>query len=119
MNRGSQKFLIDVGVGKAVENFLNEKGFDVKTVRSINPRMKDIDILRMSVSEDRMIITMDKDFGELVHHYSEEHKGVLILRMEDARGTEKCSVIKEIIQNYGYKIQNRFCVFSKGNLRIK
>ncbi len=33
------KFLIDVGVGKKVEDFLLDKKYDVKTVREINPRL--------------------------------------------------------------------------------
>jgi uncharacterized protein (UPF0335 family) len=35
------KFLIDVGVGKGVEKYLQGKGFDVKAVREIDPRMED------------------------------------------------------------------------------
>ncbi len=62
------KFLVDVGVGKAVELFLKGQGYDTKTVRTIDPQMPDEEIMRLSAKESRMIITMDKDFGELVYH---------------------------------------------------
>jgi predicted nuclease of predicted toxin-antitoxin system len=39
------KFLVDVGVGRTIEKWLSDNGFDVKTVRDINPRAKDAEIL--------------------------------------------------------------------------
>jgi len=62
------KFLVGVGVGKKVENWLKENGFDVLSVRDIDSRAKDSQILRWAVDQQRMIISMDKDFGELVYN---------------------------------------------------
>lgn len=113
------KFLVDVGVSKKVEKWLDENGYDAKAVRDINPKAKDSDILQAAVSENRMVITMDKDFGELVYNSGLKHSGVLILRLEDANGEQKLEVVKKILGDYADKIQNRFCVFQDGRLRIK
>jgi len=112
-------FLIDVGVGKKVESHLADHGHDVKPVRSINPSMSDRDMIRLAGAEDRMVITMDKDFGELVHHSGEAHCGVLLLRMEDATGSEKARVVAEIMRRYSDAIQGRFCVYQNGILRVR
>ena len=56
------KFLIDVGVGKKVENWLMENGYDVLAVRDIDAQAKDSRILQIAFETKRMIITMDKDF---------------------------------------------------------
>jgi len=56
------KLLIDIGVGKKVETYLSEIGYDVLSVRSLNPHMRDVDILDLAVKEKRLVITMDKDF---------------------------------------------------------
>lgn len=113
------KFLIDVGVGKQVEHYLQTQGYDIKTVRTIDNKMLDIDIIRLAVTENRMIITMDKDFGELVYHCGMEHCGVLLLRLEDATGAEKVQVMADILANYSTPIYHRFCVFQNDKLRIK
>lgn len=81
------KFLIDVGVGKKVEGWLKENGYDIKSVRDQDRRMKDTEILRLAAAEHRMVITMDKDFGELVYNSDMPHSGVLILRLESATGS--------------------------------
>jgi len=44
---------------------------------------------------------------------------VIILRLEDADGDKKAKVIKKILYEHSDKIQNRFCVFQEGKLRIK
>lgn len=43
------RLLVDVGVGKKVERWLQEHGHDVKSVRDINPRMSDKEILKIAV----------------------------------------------------------------------
>ena len=75
--------------------------------------------IRTAVLENRMVITMDKDFGELVYHCSMEHSGVLILRLEDANGSEKLKVVKHIIKNYVDRMKNCFCVYQNDKFRIK
>jgi len=119
MNSSGLKFLVDVGVGKGIEVYLNENGYDTKAVRDLDPSMEDEEIVRVAVLENRMIITMDKDFGELVYHSSTEHSGVLLLRLEDATGATKLQVVKHILNNYGDRIGNYFCVFQKDKLRIR
>ena len=113
------KFLVDVGVGRAVETWLKDNGHDTQSVRDIDPHARDIDILRIAVNESRMVITMDKDFGELVHHSGAPHAGVLILRLEDARGQEKADVVRRILSLYGDKMVGKFCVYQDGRLRIR
>ena len=118
MPENKLKFLVDVGVGKKVEEWLKENGYDVKTVRSIDPKVKDTEILKIAISESRMVITMDKDFGELVYKSGKSHAGVLILRIGDANGNEKAELIRKILHEYEDKMKNRFCVFQDGRLRI-
>jgi predicted nuclease of predicted toxin-antitoxin system len=113
------KFLLDVGVGKKVEHWLRENGFDVLSVRDIDSRAKDSQILQWAVELQRMIITMDKDFGELVYNSGLMHAGVLILRLEDADGDTKVEAIREILDNYSDRMASRFCVYQEGKLRIR
>jgi len=119
VNSSKLSFLVDVGVGKGIEKYLRENGYDTKAVRDIDPRMEDEEIIHTAVSENRIVITMDKDFGELVYHSSMKHSGVLLLRLEDAIGFEKLQVVKHIMKNYSDRIKNCFCVFHKNKFRIR
>lgn len=113
------KLLVDVGVGKKVEKWLLNQGYDIKSVRDIDPRMPDKEILKIAVSEGRMTISMDKDFGELVYNSGLLHAGVLLLRLENARSDEKIKIVEKILKKHSYKLPNKFCVFKDGRLRIR
>lgn len=113
------RLLVDVGVGKAVERFLQDAGHDVKAVRDVDPRMEDDDILSWAVNEHRLVLTMDKDFGELVYRSRQAHAGVLLLRLEDARSDEKVDVVRTIFARYADRLINHFSVYQDGRLRIR
>jgi predicted nuclease of predicted toxin-antitoxin system len=113
------KFLVDVGVGKKVEEFLHKNGYDVLPVRKINPRMSDPEIIDIAAKDNRIIITMDKDFGELVYNSGLIHKGILILRTENCSGDKKVKILSEVLINYSSELEENFCVFSKDRLRIR
>ena len=112
------KFIIDVGVGRSVEEWLKSQEFNV-TIGSANPEMKDFEIIKLANMEDGIIITMDKDFGELVFREKNKHKGILLLRLEDAMSEEKLAAIQNIIPEHLRKLKNNFSVYQNGKLRTR
>jgi predicted nuclease of predicted toxin-antitoxin system len=59
------KFLVDVCAGKRLAEWLRAGGHDVQEVRERDPDMEDSEILAWACAEDRVVITVDKDFGAL------------------------------------------------------
>lgn len=54
--------------GDAVES-LRQKGHDVVWIREASPGSSDVHVLEYAQNEDRIVITFDKDFGELAFRY--------------------------------------------------
>ncbi len=81
--------------------------------------MDDMEILSWGVKENRVIVTMDKDFGELVYRSKEKHKGVLLLRLEDKTGKEKAEIVAKIAKKYGTRLAGRFAVYRAARLRFR
>ena len=119
MSASELKFLVDVGVGKNVEQYLLEKKYDTKAVRSLDQSMPDKEIIRLAALEKRIVITMDKDFGELVYHSGLDHCGILLLRLEDATGSEKQQVIAHILEKYADNMKDHFCVYQNKKFRFR
>lgn len=113
------RFLVDVNVGQAVASWLQTEGYDALSVRDIDPRMDDRNVLALAVREGRVVITMDRDFGELVHHYGKGHAGVLLLRLGDAQSSEKVEAVRQIVQYHSDELVGHFCVYRGGRLRVR
>ncbi len=109
---------MDVGVGKLSEQWLADNGYDVVAVRGLNPRMSDDEILAIAAREQRLVITMDKGFGERVHRHKAANAGVLLLRLDAATSQEKVAVIAKIFSEHGRALFGNFAVYKKGHLRI-
>ena len=119
INKLIDKIVIDVGVGKIIEEWLSQQNFEVLSIRNLNHEMRDLDILKLANKRNALIITMDKDFGELVYKQFSFHHGVLLLRLEDAVAEEKLSVIQNIFPTHYSQIKNNFSVYQNGRLRIR
>jgi predicted nuclease of predicted toxin-antitoxin system len=60
------RWLIDESVDAALAVELRNAGHEVIYVAEVDPRANDLDILLRAEREDRLLLTEDKDFGELV-----------------------------------------------------
>jgi len=113
------KVLVDVSAGVAIADTIHGLGCDTIFVRDVDATMPDVDILAWAVRDSRLIVTMDKDFGELVYRSGVPHTGVLLLRLEAARTAEKCAVVSDIFANHAADLPNHFSVYQNGRLRIR
>ena len=61
------KFLLDVcAASRRMQNALIAQGHDVLSALEKNPRATDEELLALAMEEQRILVTEDKDFGELV-----------------------------------------------------
>jgi predicted nuclease of predicted toxin-antitoxin system len=115
----SLRFLVDVNVGIAVADGLRESGHDAAFAGDVDWRMPDTDMLSLAHGEQRILLTMDTDFGELVYNSRQPHAGVLLLRMPGANRDAKIQIVQEIVSRYGDQLPSQFCVYRQGRLRIR
>jgi predicted nuclease of predicted toxin-antitoxin system len=113
------RFVVDFNVGRAVAGYLKQAGYDTSFVGDVDPRMSDADILLWAVREQRIVVTMDADFGEMVYRSGHPHSGVIFLRMSGARREAKVRVVKWILEHHADDLSGHFCVFDAGVLRIR
>ena len=112
------QFVVDAGVGTSVEMLLRELGHDTVAVRDLNPHMPDVEVLALAQRQAAIIITMDKDFGDLIFKEMRPHHGVLLLRLDDATGPERATVVRLILDSHAAELPGRFAVFQNERLRV-
>jgi len=100
------KFLLDENIGKIVAKFLEQLGYSTSRIRLISPGIEDYGVLDLSVSKGSILITSDKDFGELIFKEEEPSSGVIFLRLQDESSDNKIKAIKLILSKHRY-IKNK------------
>lgn len=83
------RFLVDECTGPAVAAWLRVQSHEVFSVYDEARGMADEDVLAKAYSESWILITNDKDFGELVFRARKPHRGVIFLRLQDERAASK------------------------------
>jgi len=81
------KFIADVNVEKpTVEKptveYLSKQGYDIKWIPDINCEMTDDELLQLANKEKRILITNDKDFGEIIFLQKKLTTGIILFRVK-------------------------------------
>jgi predicted nuclease of predicted toxin-antitoxin system len=76
------KFLLDQSTDARLSPFLKHLGHDVTRIGShYPPGLPDLEVLSLARKKQRILITDDRDFGELVFRLKRPHAGVIFLRL--------------------------------------
>jgi predicted nuclease of predicted toxin-antitoxin system len=113
------RFIVDESAGHAVVAHLRAAQHDVLAVAEVMPQADDDEILQLAVTENRILITNDKDFGELVYRSNLPHRGVLLLRLNDDSATHRAHIIQSILEHYADQLEDAFVVATERHIRIR
>ena len=53
---------------------------------------------------DAVIITEDKDFGELTYRLKIKNRGIVLIRLSGLPNNEKIRIIKQVVSEYGDRL---------------
>lgn len=98
--RASLRILADENIGGRVVKALRSAGYDVVSVKEQFPGIRDTDVLRIAHEEQRLIITQDKDFGELAVRLSlSASSGILLIRIGRGRPHDDAERIVAVVRS--------------------
>jgi predicted nuclease of predicted toxin-antitoxin system len=81
----------------------------VIALAEISPRASDDTVLNLACDEGRILLTEDKDFGELVYAAGQKSCGVILIRFPaNARGSVAQAIV-DAVDLLGVKLSSRFC----------
>jgi len=109
----------DESVDFGIINILRQKGIVVVSICEDFSGIKDTEVLNIALDRQCLLITEDKDFGELTYRLKLRHFGILLLRLSDVPRKERIQMASEIIEEYFDKMKGNFSVLTKNGLRIK
>jgi predicted nuclease of predicted toxin-antitoxin system len=118
MNDEALRFLADESCDFGVVRALRADGYDVLALTEITTYSVDSDVIALASQEKRVLLTEDKDFGQLVFASQADSAGVILIRYPgNARKSLQDAVVK-LVHEQGDEIRTAFVVMQPGHIRM-
>ena len=111
--------VVDESVDRRIVDALRQDGHNVLYISEFAPSIVDQEVLDLANRNGALLVTEDKDFGELVFRNGQIHTGVVLIRLGGLSAQAKVRNILNIFANQGTKLLNAFSVISPGRVRVR
>ncbi|HZV71052.1 MAG TPA: DUF5615 family PIN-like protein [Saprospiraceae bacterium] len=112
-------FLADESVDYRIIIALRNSGFYVFSIADENPGWHDDQVLAHSYKNNFVLITEDKDFGELAFRIKKPNHGIVLLRLGNLDINTKMQLVLKIFQNNFEAFKNSYSVINYKKLRVR
>lgn len=114
------KFLTDENIATSVVRKLRRENFDVKDVKEEKLYgLSDRKIIEMAIEEDRIIITHDRNFGNVTNNRNTEHKGIILIRCKNQSPENVSKILITLLKSeVKSKIENSLTTISEEEIHI-
>jgi predicted nuclease of predicted toxin-antitoxin system len=99
--------------------FLRTDGHEVLYVAEAAAGLSDSDVIALALREKRLLLTEDKDFGDLVFRRERVIPGVVLMRVRPEYPALKAVRLAAAIERYGERFFDRYTVIEEGRFRSR
>jgi predicted nuclease of predicted toxin-antitoxin system len=113
------RWLIDECVDADLAALLRKSGHDVVYMSDVAPRAADPEVMDRAAGEDRLLLTEDKDFGDLVFRQARPVPGLVLVRINPLRRSLKGPRLLAAIDRFGDTLFGRYTVIEDARFRSR
>jgi len=111
------RWLADENFPLASYRLLLESDWDIIHIGITNPSITDDEVIEQSIEEQRVIVTFDSDFGELVFKFGLRPIGVIYFRWAEFTPDYPGKYLLELFDNNSLEIIGYFTVIDENQIR--
>jgi predicted nuclease of predicted toxin-antitoxin system len=113
------RFLADENVSRLVIERLRAGGFKVMAISETRSGASDKDVLQAADAQDCILITEDRDFGELIIRQRLGVRGMILLELDRLSSAAEADAVADVISNHAGKLVGNLVVIEPGRVRIR
>ena len=88
-------------------------------IAETGPGLSDTDVIALALREKRLLLTEDKDFGDLVFRRERAVPGVVLIRIGSETPIMKTARLAAAVERYGEGLWGRYTVIEEGRFRSR
>lgn len=112
-------FFADEGLDAPLVRLLREEGYKVIYAVEEMPGATDAAILARAKNENAILITKDKDFGEMIVRHRMNSNGIILIRVDKLNSLSNCLFIIRLINQHISELAYSFTVIQEDKIRIR
>lgn len=114
------RFLLDQSTDARLQTYLQGLGHDaIRVGRELPHSIPDTKVLAHATAAQRVLITDDRDFGELVFRHRQPHTGVIFLRLGPEAGLPLMTArLNYVLDHYANRL-DEFLTVTQKDVRIR
>ncbi|MBX3347810.1 MAG: DUF5615 family PIN-like protein [Nitrospira sp.] len=112
------RFLADESCDFSVVRALRAAEHDVLAVTELLSGSDDAVVMDVAFREHRILLTEDKDFGQLVYAYSQQSNGVILIRYPSRARKTLAEAVVTLVSRLAADLSRSFIVLTPGRVRI-
>lgn len=112
-------FVADESVEREIVERPRGDGHAVVCVAELSPSITDDEVLDEANARAALLLTGDKDFGELVYRLGRVHGGVILARLGGLTTAAKADAVAVVVRDHAAELPGAFCVIAPGAVRIR
>lgn len=113
------RLVADESIDAPIVERLRRCGHEVLFVAELDPGIDDEGVLALANDRDALLLTADKDFGELVFRLGRVTTGVILVRLAGLKPRRKAEIVEACAAKYGEKMRRAFTVIAPVGIRIR
>lgn len=113
------RFLADENVSRFVIERLRAAGFEVTWIGMSAAGASDADVLAIASREGLVLITEDRDFGEMVVRQGFAVHGLVLLELDRLSNAAEADFVTAIVSAHADKLSGNLLVIEPGRVRIR
>jgi predicted nuclease of predicted toxin-antitoxin system len=98
---------------------LQQDGHLVHYVVEMKPGIPDDAVLDLANREAALLLTVDKDFGELVYRQGRITSGIVLVRLAGLSPTHKADIVSSTLRKRRMELRHAFTVITPGTVRLR
>jgi predicted nuclease of predicted toxin-antitoxin system len=112
-------FLADEGVDGQIVVGLRNAGHFVSYVAEMEPGISDDVVLDRANKEEALLLTADKDFGELIFRQRRLSRGIVLLRLSGLSAAKKAEIVVDLVNKHSQELMAAYSVITYKGIRIR
>lgn len=112
-------FVADESVERPIHLALTQLGYEVWDIRTHASGVSDREVLAVTRQRNAILLTADKDFGDLVYINSEEVRGVVLLRLQGMPLRAMVERAVAAIETHIQELESHFLVVTSKQIRMR